>query len=138
MNNRSLNVIQVRVMLQRPLQQPGLFAQLSDMRSIIMSEHLISQNRVRDLRRLHQIHFQQSRLQWTFAWSIIFQCFQQKRRTLLDQLNFHEAINNLKIFKVSTNFFWPSNVEGRLLKFVHKIEIKFLKQDLQSLILQDF
>lgn len=49
MNHRPLNVVQVRVMLQRPLQEAGLLAELGHVGAVIVGEHLIPQDGICNL-----------------------------------------------------------------------------------------
>lgn len=45
-HHRSLDVVEVGVVLQRSLQQTGLLAQLGDVGSVIVGEHLVPQDRI--------------------------------------------------------------------------------------------
>jgi len=45
-----LDVVQVRVVLQRPLQEAGLLAQLGDVRAVVVGEHLVAEDGVGHLR----------------------------------------------------------------------------------------
>lgn len=45
---------------------------------------------------VHQIHFQQACLQWSFHGSVILQGIKEEGCALLDQVVFHEHINNLE------------------------------------------
>ena len=46
-----LDVVQVGVVLQRPLQEAGLLAQLGDVGAVVVGEHLVAQDGVSDLGR---------------------------------------------------------------------------------------
>lgn len=50
----TLNIIEVSVMLQRPLQETGLLTQLCHMSTIIVGEHLITQDGVCNLQDMTQ------------------------------------------------------------------------------------
>ena len=69
MNNSPLDIIQISVMLQSPLQQASLFAQAGDVGAVVVGEHVVAHDGVGDLRRGHQVHLQQACLQWSLTWS---------------------------------------------------------------------
>lgn len=44
---------------------------------------------------MHQVHLQQTGLQWSFCWAVVFQSIQKEGRALLDQVVLHKHINDL-------------------------------------------
>lgn len=48
-----LDVVQVGVMFERPLQQAGLLAKLRDVRAVVVREHRVAEDSVGHLRRGH-------------------------------------------------------------------------------------
>lgn len=57
-----LDVVQVSVVLQRPLQEASLLAELGDVCTIIVREHIVAQDGVGDLGGRHQVHLEQASL----------------------------------------------------------------------------
>jgi hypothetical protein len=72
-DNNSLDVVQILVVLESlivsfvilrlrllayPLYQTSLFSEVRNPRSIIVRKHLITQDRIRHLGRMHQVHLQ--------------------------------------------------------------------------------
>ena len=49
MNHSSFDVVQVRVVFQCSLKETGLFAQLRNMRSIVVRKHIVAENGIGDL-----------------------------------------------------------------------------------------
>ena len=78
-----------------PLQQAGLLTQLRDVRPVIVLEHLVAEDGVCDLWRVHQVHFEQTRLQRPLRWPVVFQRVQQEGSALLDHVGLHEHIDYL-------------------------------------------
>ena len=66
-----LDVIKVRVVFQGSLQKAGLFAQLSNVCTVVVREHLVAHDGVGHLGCGHKVHFQEAGLQRSFAWSVI-------------------------------------------------------------------
>ena len=71
MNDGPLDVIKVRVVFQGSLQKAGFFAQLSNVSTVVMGEHLVAHDGVGHLGCGHKVHFQEAGLQRSFAWSVI-------------------------------------------------------------------
>ena len=94
-HHRALDVVHVRVVLEGALQQAGLLAQLSDVRPIVVREHLIGEYGVGHLRRRHQIHLEHARLQVALRLAVVLQRVEQKRRALLHQIVLHEHVDDL-------------------------------------------
>ena len=67
-----------------------------------MEESVAQQGKVY-LRRLHQIHFQESSLQVSLILSIVFQCVEQERCALLNQILLEKHIDDLR--EISHGFF---------------------------------
>lgn len=57
-----------------------------------MRKHFITQNRIGDLRRIQQIHLQQSRLQPRMLWLVVFESVEQKASRLLNHVLRHENV----------------------------------------------
>jgi len=71
-------------MLQRPSHQPSILTQLSNARPVVVMEHLVAQYGVRNLRRVHQVHLEQSGLQVALLRQVALQHIEQEGRSLLD------------------------------------------------------
>lgn len=56
-HHSTLNVIQVSIMLQCPLQETSLLTQLCHMSTVIVGEHLIAQDGICNLQDTAQGHF---------------------------------------------------------------------------------
>lgn len=79
-----LDVIEVGVVLQSPLQEACLLTQLANVGPIIMRKHLISKDGICNLGCVNQVHLQQPRLQMPLSWLIVLQGIQQEGSTLLN------------------------------------------------------
>lgn len=60
-----------------------------------MSEHLIAQNGISNLRSVDEVHFQQASLESTFFRLVIFKSIQKEGSGLLDHVLRHKDIDNL-------------------------------------------
>ena len=55
MHNSPLDIVEVSVVFERALQQSGLLAQLSDVRAVVVREHLVTQDSVGNLQRKRNV-----------------------------------------------------------------------------------
>lgn len=95
--------------MAHPLKQTSLLAQVRNARTIIMRKELVPKNSICNLRRMNQIHLQQSRLQMCLLRLVILERIQQKARRLLNHILTHEDIHHaLDIDQ------WPVLVIGEL------------------------
>uniref|UniRef100_A0A8W7PT82 Uncharacterized protein n=1 Tax=Anopheles coluzzii TaxID=1518534 RepID=A0A8W7PT82_ANOCL len=94
-HDRPLNVVQVGVVLEGALQQAGLLAQLRDVRTVVVREHGVAKDRVRHLRRRHQVHLEQARLQGPLRRAVVLERVEQERRALLHHVLLHEDVHDL-------------------------------------------
>ena len=60
-------------MLQRSLQEPRLLTQLSDVRSVVVSEHLVTQDSVRHVRVRKEVQFQETGLEGSLSGSVVLE-----------------------------------------------------------------
>ena len=82
-----LDVIKVRVVFQGSLQKAGFFAQLSNVSTVVVGEHLVAHDGVGHLGGGHKVHFQEAGLQRSFAWSVIL----KKEDQFVNFLSVHTA-----------------------------------------------
>jgi hypothetical protein len=78
-----------------PLHKACLLTEIGDSRSIVVGEHFISENGVRDLGSVHQVHFQQSGLKTSLLGLILLERIQEEGCRLLNQVLGHEDVDNL-------------------------------------------
>lgn len=90
-----LDVVEVRVVLQGPLQEPSLLAELRDVRAVVVREHVVAENGVGDLGRRHQVHLEQARLQVALGGPVVFEGVEQEGCALLHHVLFHENVDDL-------------------------------------------
>ena len=60
------------------LEKAGLLAQVRDARAVVMREHLVAKNSVRNLRRVQQVHLEQPRLQVTLLRLVLLQSVEEE------------------------------------------------------------
>jgi hypothetical protein len=60
------------------LQEASPLAQVSNARSVVMGEHLVAKDSIRNLRGVQKIHFEQTRLQMTLLWFVVLECVEQE------------------------------------------------------------
>lgn len=79
------------------LQKPGTFAQISDARPVVVREHLVPKNSVRNLRRMHQVHLKEFCLKVTLFRLVLFKRVEQERCGRLDHVLGHENVDDLRV-----------------------------------------
>lgn len=79
-----------------PLQEASLFTKVGDTRAIVMREHLVTEDRISDLRRMQQVHFQQACLEVSLFWLVVLQSVEEERRRRLYHILRHEYVNHLE------------------------------------------
>lgn len=94
----TLNVRIFRIVLGRTLPHTVIFAQFTNVWTIVMRKDPLLHNGIRDLQgSTNQIDFQQHGLQVRMFWLIVLQGFQQERRRFLNpiaaQENFRYSLN---------------------------------------------
>ena len=95
MDDSSLDVVKIGVVLKGTLEETCLLAEAGNVRAIVMSEHLVAHDGVGHLRRGHQIHLKKAGLKRTFGGAIVLERVKEKCGTLLHHVLLHEDINNL-------------------------------------------
>lgn len=110
-DDASLDVLEVVVVLQglrsqllprvddrdteaHPLHQPSLLAKVRDPWLIIVAEHLVSEDSIRDLRRIDQVHLQQPSLQTALLWLVVLERIEEERGRLLDHVLAHKDVDD--------------------------------------------
>jgi hypothetical protein len=107
-NDNSLDIIQILVMFQclyvslllipeeiaYPLNEPRLFSEVGNPRPIIMRKHLITQNRISDLRSIDQVHLQQSSLKSSLFRLVLLERIEEEGSSLLNHVLRHEDIDD--------------------------------------------
>lgn len=78
-----------------PLQKSGPLAKVRNPRSVVVGEHLVSKNRVGNLRGMHKVHLEQSCLQMPLLGLVVLQRIEQERSRRLDHILGHKHIDNL-------------------------------------------
>mmetsp|Transcript_102832 Transcript_102832/g.290759 ORF Transcript_102832/g.290759 Transcript_102832/m.290759 type:complete len:976 (+) Transcript_102832:1169-4096(+) len=91
----SLEVSGVLVVLQSPLHEARLLAELADVVAVVVREHVHLQDGLGDLGRLLQVHGQQLRLELGLVGPVLLQSLQQDRRGLLEPVLVHEDLDHL-------------------------------------------
>ena len=108
MDNNSLNIVQILVVLQSlpvslfhgpqktayPLNESSLFSEIRNSRPIVMRKHLVTQYGISNLRRIDQVHLQQSSLQSSLFWLVILESIEEEGSSLLNHVLRHEDIDN--------------------------------------------
>mmetsp|Transcript_88548 Transcript_88548/g.255375 ORF Transcript_88548/g.255375 Transcript_88548/m.255375 type:complete len:341 (-) Transcript_88548:1135-2157(-) len=92
--HHALQVRGVLVVLEGPLHEAGLLAELADVGAVVMREHVHLQDGLRDLRRLLQVHREQLRLQRGLVGPVSLQGLEQDRRGLLQPVLLHEDFDD--------------------------------------------
>mmetsp|Transcript_104692 Transcript_104692/g.302993 ORF Transcript_104692/g.302993 Transcript_104692/m.302993 type:complete len:372 (+) Transcript_104692:2594-3709(+) len=92
--HHALQIRRVRVVLQGPLHQARLLAELADVGAVVMCEHVHLQNRLGNFRRLLQVHRQQLRLQVGLVWPVALERLKENGRRLLEPVLLHEDLDD--------------------------------------------
>mmetsp|Transcript_10654 Transcript_10654/g.12937 ORF Transcript_10654/g.12937 Transcript_10654/m.12937 type:complete len:272 (-) Transcript_10654:1137-1952(-) len=83
-------------MLNSTLRQTSSFTKFSNVWAIVMSEHLVLQDSISNLRAATtQVHFEQLSLKITFFRFVRLECFKQESSSLLDAVLRHEELYHL-------------------------------------------
>mmetsp|Transcript_7010 Transcript_7010/g.17541 ORF Transcript_7010/g.17541 Transcript_7010/m.17541 type:complete len:311 (+) Transcript_7010:3064-3996(+) len=93
--HNALEVRRVLVMLQCPLHEAGLLAQLADVSPIIMREQVHLENRLRDLWCLLEVHRQELRLKLALVGPVRLECVEENRSGLLQAVLLHKCLHDL-------------------------------------------
>mmetsp|Transcript_3295 Transcript_3295/g.10326 ORF Transcript_3295/g.10326 Transcript_3295/m.10326 type:complete len:1450 (+) Transcript_3295:864-5213(+) len=97
LHHHPLDVVDVRVVLQRPVVQLRPLAQLRHRQAVVVREHARRQDRVRHLRRAaQQVDLQCPRLQRPVLLPVPRQRVHQERRRLLHPVELHEHVHRLR------------------------------------------
>mmetsp|Transcript_30973 Transcript_30973/g.78949 ORF Transcript_30973/g.78949 Transcript_30973/m.78949 type:complete len:311 (-) Transcript_30973:1270-2202(-) len=91
----ALQVAWVLVVLEGPLVEAGLLAELADVRLVIVGEHVHLQDGLRDLRRLLQVHGEQLRLQLGLVGPVGLEGVEKDGGRLLETALVHERLHDL-------------------------------------------
>ena len=94
MNNSSLNIICICKMFQSSLKEAGFFTQASDVGSVVMMKHFITQDSVCNLRCMQQVHLQETGLKGTMFRAVVLEGIEQKGSCLLNHVEGGKDINN--------------------------------------------
>lgn len=73
MHDYTADILYFSVVSKRPLEKTSLFAKLSNSLAVIMSEHLIAENSLSNLRSIHEIDLQKPSLKSTFFGLVILE-----------------------------------------------------------------
>lgn len=92
--NNSLDIIDILIVLQSPLHKARFLGEVGDPRPVIMGEHFIAQNGIRDLRSAHQVHLEQPCLERTLFGLVVLECVEEDRGGLLEHVLRHEDIDD--------------------------------------------
>jgi hypothetical protein len=77
-----------------PLNEPSLFSEVRDPRPIVMGKHLVTQNRISDLRSIDQVHLQQPSLKSSLFGLVILERIEEEGSSLLNHVLRHEDIDD--------------------------------------------
>ena len=80
-----------------PLQQSSLLAQVGNSGSVVVREHFITKDGISNLRRVNQVHLQESGLEVTLLRFILLERIQEEGRRGLNHVLGHENIHNLQL-----------------------------------------
>ena len=78
------------------LQKAGLLAKVSNTGTIVVREHLIAEDGVRDLRCVHQIHLEETSLKVTLLRLVLLESVKKERGRRLDHVLRHKDVDNLE------------------------------------------
>lgn len=77
-----------------PLYKTSLFSEVGNSRPIVMREHLVTQNRISDLRSIDQVHLQQPSLKSSLLRLVILERIEEEGSSLLNHVLRHENIDD--------------------------------------------
>ncbi len=95
-DDNALNVTDVLVVFESSLQQASLLTQIGDSWTVVVSEHIVAQNGVGDLRSVHEVHLQESGLEGSFLGLVVLESIEEERCGLLDHVLTHEDVDDLR------------------------------------------
>ncbi len=93
-NNDTLDVGVVLVVLKSALQETGLLAKVGNARTIVVSEHLVAEDGIGDLRSVDQVHLEQTSLKVSLLGLVVLECVEEERGSLLDHVLAHEDVSD--------------------------------------------
>ena len=93
-HERTLDVIDVLVVLQSARGQARLLAQHADASLVVVREHLVGHDGVGHLRHRHQVHLEQARLERPLLGLVALEHVEQERGGLLQAVVRHEDIGD--------------------------------------------
>lgn len=76
------------------LEKAGLLAEVGDPRAVVVREHLVAEDRVRDLGRVDEVHLEQARLERALLGAVLLERVEQERGRLLDHVLRHEDVHD--------------------------------------------
>ena len=79
-----------------PLQEASLLAKVGDPGSIVVTEHVVAEDSVGDLRSVNQVHLQKPGLEMALFGFVILKSIEQERGCRLNHILRHEDIDHLK------------------------------------------
>jgi len=77
------------------LMQASALAEISNVRLVVVREHVVAEDGQGNLRRLNQVDLKQTSLQLTILLSVVLQYIKQQRGGLLNHVSVHEEVDNL-------------------------------------------
>jgi hypothetical protein len=76
------------------LNESSLFSEIRNPRPIVMRKHLITQNRISDLRSINQVHLQQPSLKSSLFRLVVLERIEEEGSSLLNHVLRHEDIDD--------------------------------------------
>ncbi len=77
------------------LEETNLLAELCDVIAVVVGEHLVTHDRICNLRESQKIHLQQASLKGAMLRLVVLESIQQERCARLNQIALHEDVDNL-------------------------------------------
>mmetsp|Transcript_10474 Transcript_10474/g.36145 ORF Transcript_10474/g.36145 Transcript_10474/m.36145 type:complete len:1393 (-) Transcript_10474:82-4260(-) len=90
----ALDVREVAVVLQGPHVQARLLAELGDPWAVVVREHVVRENRIRDVGVGHQVDLQDLGLEHGLLWQVRLEHLQQEGRGLADHVPLQEEVGD--------------------------------------------
>jgi hypothetical protein len=93
-DNDTLNVVNVLVVLESTLDEAGLLGEVGNTRTVVVREHLVAEDGVGDLRGVDEVHLEETSLERALLGLVVLEGVEEERRRLLDHVLSHEDVDN--------------------------------------------
>ena len=79
------------------LEEVGLLAKVRDPGTVVVSEHLVAEDRIGDLRSVDEVHLEKTRLKRTLLGAVLLERVEEEGRRLLVHALRHKDVDDLKV-----------------------------------------